>query len=314
MPVDGPVPWRRADHTGAKHDIYRNYLKRWFPILLGGSKPFPSVTYAEGFAGPGIYDRGEPGSPIIALQTLTDTVSNPDAVVKFLFVDDDPRCASLLKEQFKSLFPERPRTPETPLVQLVDGKCVDQLEPKLDELNAWGQPILAVLDSWGNVPISYQLLKRLAGNRSSEVIITLGPQPFMRFVSQLGPEADDVFGGNPHWRDIQDMTSGDAKRQHILTCYRRTLAAAGFTYLLDFELIDTRGESLYLVFGTNHRRGLQKMKDALWEVDRVYGVGFRDPRDEQSETLFELTDPALAPLARLLLGRIKQAPADVVVH
>ncbi len=42
----------------------------------------------------------------------------------------------------------------------------------------------------------------------------------------------------------------EAKRRHLLTCYRTTLATVGFRYLLDFELIDKRGESLYLVFGT----------------------------------------------------------------
>jgi three-Cys-motif partner protein len=316
MPVEGPVPWTRADHTGAKHDIYRSYLKRWFPILLGGSNAYPSATYAEGFSGPGVYDEGEPGSPIIALQALVDTVPSPDPFVRFIFVDDDPRCMALLPEQFKNFFPDGPpRSLETTKFNFTQGKCIDQLEPQLDEMDAWGLPILAVLDSWGNAPITYRLLKRLADNPASEVIVTLGPQSFMRFVSKLGPEADEVFGGNPRWRDIEDMTSGDAKRQHVLTCYRQTLASAGFKYLLDFELIDTRGEALYLVFGTNHRRGLEKMKDALWEVDRVYGVGFRDPRDEQSEALFELTDPDLAPLARLLLTRIQASgSAGIRIH
>jgi hypothetical protein len=48
------------------------------------------------------------------------------------------------------------------------------------------------------------------------------------------------------------------------------------------------------------------MKDSLWEVDRVYGVGFRDPRDEQLEALFEFDDPQLGPLVRLLRKRLEQ--------
>ena len=66
MPVKGEVPWACQAHTAAKHDIYRRYLARWFPILLAGANAYPSVTYAEGFAGPGIYSGGEPGSPVIA--------------------------------------------------------------------------------------------------------------------------------------------------------------------------------------------------------------------------------------------------------
>jgi len=135
----------------------------------------------------------------------------------------------------------------------------------------------------------------------------------MRFVSKLGPAADEIFGGDGSWRDIETMTDAATKRQHMLTCYRNTLARAGFKYLLDFELIDTRGESLYLVFGTNHPRGVEKMKDSLWEVDPIFGVGFRDPRDEQSEALFNFTDPHLSPLSRLLLREITKNPAGVRV-
>jgi three-Cys-motif partner protein len=311
VPVNGAVPWDRPAHTGAKHDIYRRYLVRWFPILLGGANAYPSATYAEGFAGPGVYAGGEPGSPIIAMQALVEKISDKPAV-RFVFVDDDPRCVSSLKRQFREFFPERPRDAGTTELTFVEGSCIEKLEISLDAAGAWGQPIMAVLDSWGNAPVSVRLLRRLAGNPSSEVIVTLGPQSFMRFVSQLGPAADDVFGGDSSWREIDTMTGADAKRQHLLTCYRATLAGAGFRYLLDFELIDVRGESLYLIFGTNHKRGVEKMKDSLWEVDPVFGVGFRDPRDEGQEALFELTDPHLEPLARLLLRRISLAPANGV--
>jgi three-Cys-motif partner protein len=309
MPVNGRVPWERLAHTGAKHDIYSRYLLRWFPILLGGQNAYPSATYAEGFAGPGVYAGGEPGSPIIAMRALVEKV-NEKPTVRFVFVDDDPRCIVSLKTQFKAFFPDRPRDQATTEFSFVEGTCIDKLEGSLDAVGAWNQPIIAVLDSWGNAPISVQLLRRLAANPASEVIVTLGPQSFMRFVSQLGPAADEVFGGDSAWRDIETMTDAAAKRQHLLTCYRKTLADAGFSYLLDFELIDARGESLYLVFGTNHRRGVEKMKDSLWEVDPVFGVGFRDPRDEQHETLFELTDPHLAPLTRLLYQRIRRTSPD----
>jgi hypothetical protein len=47
------------------------------------------------------------------------------------------------------------------------------------------------------------------------------------------------------------------------------------------------------------------MKDSLWEVDRTQGVGFRDPRDEQAETLFDITEPQLGPLTRLLAQKLQ---------
>ena len=49
--------------------------------------------------------------------------------------------------------------------------------------------------------------------------------------------------------------------------YRQTVVASGFSHVLDFESIDARGQLLYLVFGTTHQRGLEKMKEVMWEVD-----------------------------------------------
>src|SRR5438876_94766 len=57
------VLWVRKPHTAAKHSILRHYLEAWFPKLAWTSRVF----FVDGFAGPGEYAGGEPGSPIIAL-------------------------------------------------------------------------------------------------------------------------------------------------------------------------------------------------------------------------------------------------------
>lgn len=303
MPVDGPVPWECTEHTAAKHDIYRRYLERWFPILLGGRNAFASVTYAEGFAGPGTYIGGQPGSPIIAIRALVSQVPPDRGIARFVFVDDDPRCTARLHEELKAAFPDRPRNTAAMPVLVRQGTCQDELEAALDEAQAWDQPIFANLDSWGNVPVPHRLLRRVAANVSSEVIVTLLPQHFVRFVSRLGPAADEVFGGDPRWREVVNQ-SPEVKSRHILECYRASLQTAGFKYLLDFELVTQSGQSLYLVFGTSNSLGVEKMKDSLWEVDRSTGIGFRDPRAEQGETLFELDEPDLGPLRRFLRQRL----------
>lgn len=245
---------------------------------------------------------------MIAMKALVDKVLPDRGVARFLFIDDDQRCVDMLRDQLRAAFPERPRPSHTmPAVRITKGTCAERLESELTDLQAWGQPIFANLDSWGNAPVPYRLLKRLASNVSSEVIVTLLPQHFVRFVSQMGEAADEVFGGDPTWRHVAGLAP-EAKSRHILTCYREALKTAGFRFLLDFELVPPNGQPLYLVFGTSHPRGLSKMKDSLWEVDRAEGVGFRDPRDEQAETLFDMDEPLLGPLTRALEHKLRQSP------
>src|SRR5215475_1669133 len=57
--------WPIEPHTSAKHQILRNYLDAWLPIL---GKYNRRIVYIDGFSGPGEYAGGEPGSPIIALE------------------------------------------------------------------------------------------------------------------------------------------------------------------------------------------------------------------------------------------------------
>ncbi len=68
-----------------------------------------------------------------------------------------------------------------------------------------------------------------------------------------------------------------------------------------------RGSNLlYLVYGTNSELGVEKMKDAIWRVDPFEGVGYRDPRDPDQETLAIEPTPRLGPLRRRLYDHVRE--------
>src|SRR4051812_24229117 len=58
---------KRAPHTGAKHDLLREYLGGWFPVMASWAG---RLVYFDAFGGAGEYQGGEPGSPVIVLETL----------------------------------------------------------------------------------------------------------------------------------------------------------------------------------------------------------------------------------------------------
>jgi hypothetical protein len=83
--------------------------------------------------------------------------------------------------------------------------------------------------------------------------------------------------------------------------FRATLRRAGFTHTLYFEMIDEGNRKLYLIFGTQHELGLEKMNPS-------YGVRYRDPRDTQQQMLDLVFEPDTAPLRRFLRDFISEAP------
>ena len=81
------VLWELKRHTGAKHQILRAYLAAWFPIL---GSAHGRVIFVDGFAGPGEYMGGEPGSPLVALEAASvhrDRLSRRELM--FLFIEED---------------------------------------------------------------------------------------------------------------------------------------------------------------------------------------------------------------------------------
>lgn len=306
-----PVPWEASPHTKAKHALYEQYLGKWMPIMVRGWNA--NITYAEGFSGPGVYLDGSPGSPVIAVRAL---VSDPgirtkvrQGGIRFVFVDRDQRCIELLRSELaKATHPVALADLPAHGVHLVveRGDCEPDLLRLLSQEKAWNRPILAVLDTWGG-SVSFDLVKRIADNPGSEVIITMQPQYFSRFASVDEIDHGDRVFGDSAWRDVARQPS-EVKDRWLLQRYRDTIKVAGFPFVLDFELIDSRGQSLFLVFGTTHRKGLIKMKEAMWEVDDVAGVGYRDPRDPSQEALPIELEPNTAPLKRLILDHLRAIP------
>ena len=198
-------------------------------------------------------------------------------------------------------------------VKISKGTCADQLEASLNDLNAWGQPIFANLDSWGNAPVPYKLLQRLAANVSSEVIVTLLPQHFVRFVSDLGKAGDEVFGGNSHWRTVTDLAP-EAKSRHILTCYRQALRSAG--YRVKVRSVGGLRASMYNAFAESGVEALVQLSNrddihdlitlldrymdpgtASWHLDNR-GVWTRRHKDENGNPLSDVQSWLLASRSR----------------
>ena len=90
MSPDDGITWPIKHHTAAKHEILTYYLKAWFPILARVPK---RLLYVDGFAGPGEYDGGEIGSPILVLRlvaehALLSKLTQPGMDLVFMFIEE----------------------------------------------------------------------------------------------------------------------------------------------------------------------------------------------------------------------------------
>ena len=78
--------WPLEPHTLGKHLVLENYMQAWLPIMTRWNG---RVLFIDAFAGPGEYTGGEPGSPVIALNTFIDHRARNQMrnEIKFLFIE-----------------------------------------------------------------------------------------------------------------------------------------------------------------------------------------------------------------------------------
>ena len=241
----------------------------------------PRITYLDAFAGPGRYECGGEGSPVFAVGRLlehdaVDRMHLSRERVRLLFMEKNRGRHQHLQAELDRKFgplDELPVWPET--FNAEAGKYAESL---LEKTGAWGHPILAVFDSWGNVNVPLHLIRRLAHNPASEVIVTLGPNWFNRRENLEPDRLDMVFGGRQYWEPANQEKRTDERWRVWLATYRDALRRAGFKFQLHFQIVPKTGLPLYLVYGTKHDKGVAVMKDAMWDVDDNDGMGFADPR------------------------------------
>ena len=273
-PVDETI-WDLDEHTRAKHEILSNYLGGWFPIL---ARRFKRIVYIDGFSGPGIYSKGEEGSPINALRTASEHLLRPHtwSEMVFIFIEKDRKRSDSLRNVIKEKFPNLPERIKYSVIS-------DEFEPTLmrifDELDEHGQkldPTFAFIDPFGFSGFSMRLMEKLLSYDACEVLITFMAGFIHRFLDDLREPVLDNLYGTPNWRQIRHIDGN--KIPHLLQLYEKQLRErCRVTFTRSFEMISKHNQVLYyLIFATKHWLGLKQMKEAMWRVDKRGHFSFSD--------------------------------------
>ena len=270
--------WEIEPHTEAKHLILEEYLKAWFPIL---SRWNSRIVYYDGFAGPGVYARGEKGSPVIALDVARSHQDKLKENLVFIFVEKDKNRAENLRNIIeKKTLPSnydvqiKNKEFETDLVQILDYLDTKKLDIA---------PTFAFIDPFGITGLPFSLIRRFLRNNKCEMLITFMDSTIKRFPEQLQGQINELIG-NSKASDIISL-SGDriAKAREL---YQESLKRTA-KFVCSFGMRNRNNKVIYyLFFATNHSLGYQKMKEAMWKADETGMFDFSDATNPEQPLLF----------------------------
>jgi len=288
-----PTVWDAEPHTRAKHAILKKYLQAWMAILSHQSSLLPkgskSILYVDGFAGPGVYKGGEEGSPIVAIRAAAEHTGNLRVPVRLLFVELDPARFQSLQLQLAKLQPMIGASRQVAGADARQGDCTEVLSEIVDNPNQFGGkfgPAMVFLDQFGYSQVPIALVAKIMAWDQCEVLSFLNWDHLDRFLKDP-TKAAGITGafGSDDWKHAIPMP-GDKRRTFLLKLYRDALITRGGSkYVLDFAMYGKNNTLLYwLFFSTNHIRGLEEMKKAMWSEDKSGGFRFSD-RDQPGQLL-----------------------------
>ena len=263
-----------------KHFVLREYLRAWLPILASGHR---RLLFVDGFAGPGIYEGGEPGSPIVAAEVARDHDAPQlrGTKIVMVFIERCPDRFASLRRQL-----ERFRHDERLVVEPIHGTFEDEFGGALDRFDAQGErlaPAFVMIDPFGWTGFPMSLVERIGAHDRSEVLVTFMYEHMNRFWEH--PEQNENFGalfGTTHWREFLGAEGSAVKRDLVIDLYRGQLQRAGFKYTYPFEMRNSRNAVVYfLIHGTKSLVGLDRMKKVMWKADPTGQFQFSDWADSR---------------------------------
>lgn len=287
--------WDLPPHTAAKHDLVRTYLGAWFPII---AKYNQRVLYYDAFAGPGKYKGGEPGSPIIALQTLLNhNQFNAMRGTKFVFLlnEEHEGCSQHLQGLVKDLSRAHNPWPKNVSVQFRNSSFIDltnELISALGQQNAVLVPTFAFVDPVGVKATPMDVLEKLTAYPKGELLVYFAHETVVRFcgAGNIDEKLTSLFGTDDY-KDAASL-SGAQRAQFVHDLYKQQLHdVCKFPYIQSFAMYDHRGKRVYdLYYCTHEPIGLDRMKQAMWKIAPSGDFTFRDLLAGQEVIFAEAVD------------------------
>lgn len=301
-------------HTRAKHQILREYLKRWLPILARQARIIgrtdDRLLYVDGFAGAGEYSDHIPGSPLVAIETALNHSHDFRVPVQIKFIELRPDRVKHLRSLVVERRPQLAKSGRIVVDDPIEGDCERVIHEMISEHEQNGQPLgpaLFFLDQFGYSSFSMELIGRILKHDVCEVFSYLNWNLLHPFMADRSKHAGitKAFGGN-EWMSVVEL-SGKQKEDRFRDIYLDALRQrARATYAYPFAMRDHHDRVIYwLFFCSNNLRGLEEMKRAMWTVDRSGGFEFSDKHAAMTGMLFTYEDGDLmSDLAEALDGQV----------
>jgi len=286
--LDNPCDFFSQKHPWSKYkDLILDYYLE--PYLNKVAKLCKPIVVVDCFAGPGKFDDGELGSPLIISQKLLD-LHLRGLPVKALYIEANPDLYAKLQKNLKDL---------TVPAQIHFGNFRDYLEEILNYAKA--NTIFIYIDPFQPSDLLFEdmelIYNQLHKGQSVEVLINFMTTNFLRYIWSLKSKifSDDSMNtehplvlkvnkiaGGTYWQQIAFNESFSTSEQvdNVAEGYAKQLHK-WFQWTLLYPIREKYEHELpkyHLIFGSRHPDAMDLMNGAMVKARREF-VGARFVKD-----------------------------------
>jgi three-Cys-motif partner protein len=263
-----------------KDMILSYYLTPYLPKVCSLAKP---VVVVDCFAGPGRFEDGSEGSPLIILKAVREIVGKGKAV-SAVFIEEKRKYFKRLQEAVKDYRD----------VCHTKHECFEDSAEEITDM-ARDNTVFVYIDPYGIKPLRFETLAGIYGNiargSSVEVLLNFNASSLIRnglaalkcrqtrqieynIAVVQGEEVDrtmtpddlDLIAGGSYWRDIvtSDISFSDKEAQCVSEYMR--LMKRYFDEVCSYGIKEKYGHSVpkyRLIFGSRHEDAFILMNDAI---------------------------------------------------
>ena len=271
------------EHSEAKLKLYDTYLAKYLNILA--RTPYVEKIFLfDLLCGEGIYEKGEKGSPIMALETIRDHFysnnrSCPNITVWFNDIGYSEIEDGVLKIDRVEKFGEKIYRPQNVNVKFYQ-EDYQELYPKAVQLvnSTYKAKGLFFIDPYGYKAIKPEDIRNMLEGNNTEVLLWL-PASFMyRFANTV--TRSDFKGGEPLKEFIIALFGKNPPLFKSVYDFIEQITGRFRAYLRELEIfvdsftLERGGGNVYcLFFFTSHIKGYETMLATKWDMDENRGKG-----------------------------------------
>jgi len=276
-------------HSQAKLDFYKDYLKRYVPILSLANFT-TSINIFDVFCGTGIYDDGKKGSPILAFEAIKESYQNinkPFTPISLYINDLEKDKVKQVKQYLKS------NDEKICKFEFQNKDAIEFLSDinKIIEKQTSKDRNLILIDPYGYKNIKKEYIEKLITNKkNTEIILFLPISQIFRFAGKVLNDEDSRVKALKDFIEsfFPDINHPIYKNQlsdekGLIEYIRKALTFDNNFFATSYFIQrDNKNHFYALFFITPSIYGLEKILEVKWSLNEEHGEGFEQPKQMQS--------------------------------